>query len=246
MKKIALLVINLNNYDPLIAPPFDKNIFDIKTFYITSNVENVDTLKNLGWDHINIEMEDVRVEHLPYNIKLMDHHLYPERMFPELLNYDTLIVIGANVNKLSDNFLEEWIHSIGDKSILLDDIYYGIPGRGDNSLSAEFARSMQLRWKKSWNNMKEAKKRYENGGFNLDNIKVCSAKYVIINMKNKIKNNHIWEFLEKEFDTHLQGNIIYSIASEKFKKDIVCSSTLDEKLWTSWYNGTTIVQHNGY
>lgn len=189
----------------------------------------------------------MRVEHLPYNTKLMDHHLYPERTFPELLNYDTLIVIGANVNKLSDIFLGEWIHSIADKSILLDDMYYG--WGVNNSLSKEFARSTsmnQVRWKKSWNNMNEAKKRYENDGFNLNNIKVCSAKYVIINMKNKIKNNHIWEFLEKEFDTHLQGNIIYAIASEKFKKDIVVSSTLDKRLWTGWYNGTTIVKHNGY
>ena len=65
-------------------------------------------------------------------------------------------------------------------------------------------------------------------------------------MKNKIKNEHIWRFLEQEHRTHLQGNIIYGIASEKFKKDIVVSSTLDEKLWTGWYDGTSIVPHNGY
>ena len=110
-----------------------------------------------------------------------------------ILDYDTLISIDANVSKLSDNFLGEWIHSIGDKSILLDDMYYGLSAY--NTLSSEFARSKQLRWEKSWNNMKESKKRYENEGFNLDNIKVCSAKYVIINMKNKIKNSHIWEFI---------------------------------------------------
>lgn len=244
MKKVALLVINLNNYDPIIAPPFDKNKFDITSFYITNNNEDVSTLQDLGWDNIKIEMEDVQVDHLPFNYKLVVNKLYPERMFPELLDYDTLISIDANVSKLSDNFLGEWIHSIGDKSILLDDMYYGLSAY--NTLSSEFDRSKQLRWEKSWNNMKESKKRYENEGFNLDNIKVCSAKYVIINMKNKIKNSHIWEFIEKEHAVHLQGNIIYAIASEKFKKDIVCSSTLDKKLWTSWYNGTTIVAHNGY
>lgn len=243
MKKVALLVINLNNYDPLIAPPFDKNIFDITTFYITSNNGDVDLLQNLGWDNIKIETCDVRVQHLHCNTKLLEHHLYPEKMFPELLNYDILIVIGANVNKLSDIFLNEWIHSIGDKSILLDNMYYGL-GAG-NSLESEFARSYQGRWIKCWKNFDDSKKRYMNDGFNLNNVKVCSAKYVIINMKNKIKNNHIWEFLEKEFDTHYQGNIIYSIASEKFKKDIIVSTTLDERLWTGWYDGTTTVPHNG-
>lgn len=243
MKKIALLVINLNNYDPLIAPPFDKNIFDIKTFYITSNVEDVDTLKNLGWDNIIIESYDARVQHLPFNTKLLDYKLYPEKIFPELLNYEILINIDANVKKLSDIFLNEWIHSIEDKSILLDNMYYGCGI--ENSLELEFSRSRQERWKKSWNNMEEAKKRYVNDGFNLNNIKVCSAKYVIINMKNKIKNNYIWNFLDQEYKTHLQGNIIYAIASEKFKKDIIVSSILDERLWR-WYSGTVIIPHNGY
>ena len=60
-------------------------------------------------------------------------------------------------------------------------------------------------------------------------------------MNNKIKNKHIWDFLEKEYRNYLQGNIIYSIASEKFKKDIIISSTLDKRLWTGWYNITELV-----
>lgn len=244
MKKVALLVINLNNYDSLCAPPFDKNKFDITTFYITSNNEDIDSLKNLGWDNIKIETNDVRVKHLPFSTKLIDYKLYPEKMFPEILNYDILISIDGNVKKLSDIFLNKYIYSIENYTLLLDNMYYGWCRR--NSLALEFHYSRQQRWKKNWNNMQEAKKRYVNDGFNLNNIKVCSAKYVVINMKNKIKNKHIWEFLEQEYSTHLQGNIIYAIASEKFKKDIIVSSTLDKKLWTSWYKGTIVVSHCGY
>ena len=145
MKKVALLVINLNNYDALRAPPFDKNRFDITTFYITNNNEDIDSLRNLGWDNIKIETDDVRVQHMPFNTKILDHKLYPEKMFPELLDYDILISIDGDVNELSDMFLSEYIYSIGNYSLLLENMWYGWTSR--NSLTQEFACSVQKRWR---------------------------------------------------------------------------------------------------
>ena len=241
MKKVGLLVINLDNYDHLLAPPFNKNKFNITTFYITNNKNDVETLKNLGWDNIKCLLNDKRKEHLPYNFELTSYKLYPEKIFPELLDYNILISIDGNVRKLSDIFLNEYIYSIKNYSLLLENLWYP-PAK--NNLSLEFKRSRQERWKKCWNSFIEAEKRYINDGFDLKNIKVCSAKYVVINMKKKTTNKYIWDFLNKEYTNHLQGNIIYAIAREKFKNEIILSSMLDKNIGNFIMKNTKIVPHN--
>ena len=243
MTKVALLVINLDNYDRLIPPPFDRTSCDITTFYITDNEEDMDRLTVLGWDNIKCVSSQRRRPHIPWNCVLVDYKLYPEKVFPELLNYDILVSIDASVIRLSGNFLNKYIYSVGEHSLLLDDMYYGPEPQPRNNISEEFDGSVtQPRWSMAVESMNEAKKRYIDEGFDLQTIKVCSAKYVVINMRKKTRNSHIWDFLASEYETHLQGNIIYSIASKKFSEDIIVSSTLD-KSYANAVNESTWGQH---
>lgn len=221
--KVAHYTINLDRYDKLLCPPYDTKKYSITSFYITSQPEDVTSLKKLGWDYVYVEPSHKYVEHLGCNSVFLDLKIFPESVFPQLLEYDIVFFTDSNIVKLSDYFVDKYIYNVTHHTMLLENQWYD--GR-NNNLEAEFGRSMQPRWKMCWESFVSARKKYIKMGYNLSKIKVCSAKYIVLNMNRKLSQKPIFDFLQSEYMCHYQGNIIYGIASVKFKDEIITSDKI--------------------
>lgn len=205
----CLFTVNLHGYDVVNPPPTTK----LPCLYFSDDVDRAPLVSKMGWKFVFCNLPEPRGD-LERRLQVVECKLYPERFAKEVLDFDILIYVDANVKSLGCKFVEEWVPRLGDKALLLEcGFYKGL----QNNILSEYSRSInQLRWAHSHDAFRKSRDEWKSR-INLHDIPVCSAKYIVVNMKKKEEVPEIWRFLEEEHRKHIQGNIIYSIASEKFK-----------------------------
>ena len=206
--RIAYVTYNLWDYDPVISPPLG-NLCD--SFYITESRKNYNKALLLGWSKAILTHIDAYTPKLERRKETAEYRLYPERFIKELTEYDLVIMCDSNVKKLHDDFLN-YAKSIGNNVLLLDAHFY----KGDeNNLYAEYDRTFkQKRWAYDFKNITYSMERYAQI-VNLNQCKVCSAKYKIWNYRHP-RRQEIADWIYDEKMKHIQGNIILSEASQLF------------------------------
>ena len=189
-------------------PPTQK----IPCFYFSDDAGREALASKMGWKFVLCHLPEASGPR-ERRWQVVECKLHPERFSQEIMGFDITIYVDANVKRLGRTFLEQWVPRLGDKAILLNCGHY--KGNKNNVLS-EYSRSFQRRWDHSHDDFRRSRDEWKSR-LDLERIPVCSAKYVVVNMRKKPQAPEIWRFLEEEHRKHIQGNIIYSIASEKFK-----------------------------
>ncbi len=203
----CIIVRNFFNYDKISPPP----IPNVDCYYLTNDIKSVEQLQKLGWKVVYRET----AQDIPITLKRVicrDVKCFPEKYIPNIHDYDYTLCMDASVIKLNPK-ISNFVFSCENYCLLLDATFYP---KGSNNLMAEFSRSItQKRW--SYQHEKFRCKRIEySKSYNLSKIPVCSAKYIVINNKEKKKHPELFDFMLKEWEYFLQGNIILSIASNKY------------------------------
>jgi hypothetical protein len=202
----CIAVKNLFNYDPLIPPPYAG----ADCFYLTDNQKSVPILERLGWKRVVFYETPSDVPKEKKREYCRDFRIYPERYIPEIANYHYVLMTDANVRRLNRN-IGRFVRSCGDLSMVVDDSYYSLHR---NNLEREFDSSLaSKRWSYQHDRFRQKREEYSQA-HDLSKIPVCSAKYMVFNNRNR--NEELLSFLLEEWRDFLQGNIIVSIASEKF------------------------------
>jgi hypothetical protein len=210
---ICLVTVNFYQYDKINKPP----IKNIDSFYITNTEEDIDKLYNIGWKNVFLVKNNKNeINNLNKRYNMIEYLLYPEKYIPEILNYENMLIVDANVKYIDNSIIDNLASFKKNYTLLLNNGYYK---KKLNSVEKEFERSFNCkRWKNYHKTFEEYKNKYKN--FDLNKIEVLSFKYKLWNIKNKLKNNFITDWIYKELNTMMQGNIVLSICREFFNDKV--------------------------
>jgi hypothetical protein len=209
--KIAYLAINLWEYEKILRVP-EGLPEDMIPFYITDSEKILKEARSKGWygavvSRFSKEMDNHERRKIVANIQC-----YPER-YIDLSNYRYVFVCDSNIIKLPSNykkFVEFGITS--GKACFTESGYYS--GARDNIYN-EYLASNQPRWTYNYSAMGDCVAGYikemENLGINYRNESIASGKYIGWDLKHPEKNV-VSDFVCKEEEKHIQGNIILTMA----------------------------------
>lgn len=216
---ICILFKNLWNYDIINKIP-ENTPKGVDCIYLTDNESDDNLAKEYGYisymvkDYLEISDSFERRKIIAYI------NCYPEKVFRELEKYTYVFICDSNIIEFDPDYTN-FIESVSiDRSLYVTSGYYR-----DNAdtIYEELKRSLTvMRWKYNFNEMKLACEKYEkmlrDRGLDMLDVRVCSAKYIGWNIVNKNKEM-ISKFVYDEYLEHLQGNIIFSIASKIYAED---------------------------
>ena len=182
-KSFAYFTYNLYSYDDLHPPGQNIRKHCKYTVYFTTDQTEASKLVEMGWTHV-VYLESPPVHpNARRSAFLSDFYFFPEKYVPALLDVDVLIRSDSDVIDLEEKlFLET---SIAAGCVMtFDNSWY----EGDrNNLKAEYLASVRMdRWRYQWDIMNKQEV-YDDYVFRLENIKVGSNKYIIFDMKAKLK-----------------------------------------------------------
>lgn len=204
---------NLWGYEKLTPPP--KNLpKQIKTFYLTDDINYKDSLLKAGWDVVIINDEYKKITDQKTRRKIISEiNCFPSKFIDEINNFDFVFVSDSNIDSLWDKYSDFVSKCKKDKCLFLVHGWYaGIR----NTIRLECEKSMQRRWEYDHENIRKSSEKYLNEikslGIDETTIPVYSAKYFGWNIKHPMYETISKKFYE-EYMNHLQGNIILSYLS---------------------------------
>ena len=213
MKK-CYVSINLFNYDMISPPP--KIEANIDTIYITDNITNRDHAFRLGWKRVFLITCEPSKTSFAKRVMFVKVKLFPELYVDAINEYDIIINVDSNVVQPPKNFMQ-FVNSLNNEEtfMVVDNGYYkGV----QNNIPAELRRSLNnSRWAYNFNAIKVRTGYYLQllKQLGVHDAKVVSAKYSVWHL-NHPQSHEIRTWLLNEYKTHLQGNIIYSVAAHKY------------------------------
>jgi hypothetical protein len=205
---IAYVTKNLWGYEQINPVP---DVGSMYPFYITDNEGSVKHAAQYGWIPILVTDYLKVTDKLKRRSIIGEINCYPERFisFPD--QYDQIFVCDSNIITLPSNF-QDFVNYDPQKACHTVSGYYS--GTRDNILS-EFHASVNSRWSYNSVGMTEAVKNYLNILTDLcidfQKESVSSAKYIGWNLRHPDKNK-VADYVYSEYQKHLQGNIIFTMA----------------------------------
>jgi hypothetical protein len=218
--KLCLLFKNLFDYDIVLPPPINL-CENIDTIYLTDNKITQNCALSKGWKYSYITEKFINNTNSIEKRNAIGYiNCYPEKIIPELKNYDYVFICDSNIIRLDTNY-GEFINSVSNKHALY--ITSGYYNGTDNNILKELERSLSnRRWNYDFKNIKDATYKYleifSNMNIDYRNIPVVSAKYIGWNINHENKNI-IADYVFNEHCKHLQGNIIFSTCVVLYPED---------------------------
>lgn len=208
--RICYININLYEYDHVIKPPQLPSMID--SIYITDSTQLYKKAHSLGWAKVYLITSDPHLDKFSKRKFFAKIKIYPELYVADIKNYDIIINVDSNVIKLPDNF-DIFVGSLTDEYFMVVDTgyYKGI----NNTIGAELRRSLNnKRWEYNFEAIKTRTAEYINQlkDKGIQDVPVASAKYVVWKLKHP-DGDEIRQWIFNEYQNHLQGNIIYSVAA---------------------------------
>ena len=215
---IAFLFKNLWDYEEIHGVPVGLPD-GIKTFYLTDSESNKDLIREKGWDYVFITDKFKNIsDSFKRRRSIGFINCYPEKLVPELNDYDKVFVCDSNIIKLPDNYFDFLSKSTDEYALYLSSGYY--KGSRDN-IVAELKASDRPCWRYNLENMKSSVSDYikvlNSRGLSYTDYSIVIAKYIGWNLKHE-KKEILREYAYEEHLKHLQGNIIFTMVSILFEE----------------------------
>ena len=212
----AFLTWNIYDYENVIPPP--KDIPSDKTFYLTDTDENAKLAEKLGWNKAfvtNAFKERINNAHM--REALADIKCYTEVYVPDIKQFDRLFLFDSDVVVLDSNYSEFVKKSSPEYALYVSSGY----AKGDRDcIQEELKESVENpRWSYGVKQMNKSVGEYITclNDMGLSSPSIVSAKYTGWNLKHKMRKE-IADWIYGEYMKHLQGNIIYTMASVIFEE----------------------------
>jgi len=216
---IAYVVKNLWGYEAI--NPVPANLPDVDTFYITDTEENRIEALNKGWDYVYCATQFKHETDLLKRRSIVGFiNCFPERICEVLRAYHKVFVCDSNIITLPSNY-SDFVNSLTDQACALTSGYY--KGEDDN-IEKELLRSIHSRWIYNAQPMIDATQKYIAAmkflGIDPLTVSVSSAKYIGWNLRNPMRQQ-IATYVADEYENHLQGNLIFTYVSARWKDYVV-------------------------
>lgn len=230
------LVKNLYGYEIVIPPPTNlpENLI---TYYVTDNETDALKAKNLGWNYVYVTKKFLEITDKFERRKSVAYiNSFPHEFIYDTIKYDLIFICDSHIITLWSNY-SDFISKCDKKyALFLTNGYYK---QSRNTITSEIIHSNRKRWDYNYDKIKLNGDLYVNHlnelGINLNDLGVCSAKYIGWNPSHEsysLLTNKLYE----EYTKHLQGNIILTYLSGIYKKDTFV-------YYPDNYNGSLLNNH---